>query len=151
MGFIQLSNRGFIMTRRLFASFTLFALLLAVAATAQAVQPPDVDLVDNGDGTITNIINNLTWQKNVDGTRRNWQAAMDYCNSNTAGLPGSGWRLPDYEELQSVRGSIELTGRVLYWSATTALGSPGRAYSVQGKDLMENTKSYNHYVRCVRY
>lgn len=54
---------------------------------------------DNGDGTITDNRTGLVWQQTVGTTTDNWNNAKSYCTNNTAGLPGSGWRLPSSLEL----------------------------------------------------
>jgi hypothetical protein len=68
---------------------------------------------DNGDGTITDNATGLVWQKCSDGLSGstcstgtaatiNWTDALTYCSSNTAGLPGSSWYLPNYLQLVSL-------------------------------------------------
>ena len=41
----------------------------------------------------------LTWQLGFGGTM-SWPVAKEYCSSNQAGLPGTGWRLPNVDELR---------------------------------------------------
>jgi uncharacterized protein DUF1566/carboxypeptidase family protein/SdrD B-like protein len=57
---------------------------------------------DNGDGTITDNVTGLIWQKQNDAEGRSWDSAVAYCNNNTAGLPGTGWRLPTRMELLTI-------------------------------------------------
>lgn len=122
---------------------------------------------DNADGTILDNSTGLTWQKGTT-TTYTWANALAYCNNNTAGLPGSGWRLPQIKELFSLIDFSVFsnytpcinttyfpgTSFLMYWSATTypvtgsqnlALGLyMGGGYS----DLTDKTTS--QYVRCVR-
>lgn len=59
------------------------------------------DLVDNGDGTITDLATGLMWQQSDDGTTRDWENALDYAESLT--LAGhDDWRLPNPKELHSI-------------------------------------------------
>jgi hypothetical protein len=55
---------------------------------------------DNGDGTVTDVITGLVWQRMDDATRRTWSEAGAYCTGLT--LPGSGWRLPTPYELLTI-------------------------------------------------
>ena len=67
-------------------------------------------LVDNGDGTISDLATGLMWMKYDSGSFRagpnynglmNWEDALKYCESlHYAGY--SDWRLPDIKELQSI-------------------------------------------------
>lgn len=57
--------------------------------------------VDNGDGTISDYATGLMWQKADDGTARDWQSSIEYCeNLELAGYDD--WHLPNIKELQSI-------------------------------------------------
>jgi hypothetical protein len=58
-------------------------------------------LVDNGDGTVTDPSTGLIWQ-NTQMTGKKQTDANAYCQANSIGLPGSGWRLPNISELRSL-------------------------------------------------
>ncbi len=59
------------------------------------------DLVDNGDGTITDRATGLIWQKGDSGRPMNWSDALAYAEGLS--LAGHGdWRLPNAKELQSI-------------------------------------------------
>jgi len=59
------------------------------------------DLVDNGDGTITDNATGLMWMQNDNGEGLNWEEALNYAeNLDYAGY--SDWRLPNIKELQSI-------------------------------------------------
>jgi len=62
------------------------------------LNPPSY--TDNGDGTITDNITHLMWQK-TDGGEMTYENAVTYCNNLTlAGF--TDWRLPTAEELFSI-------------------------------------------------
>ncbi len=59
------------------------------------------DFVANHNGTVSDRNSMLTWMQADDGKRRNWKAALAYCeNLELAGQ--SDWRLPNVKELQSI-------------------------------------------------
>ncbi|MEM7180473.1 MAG: DUF1566 domain-containing protein [Spirochaetota bacterium] len=72
--------------------------------------PPKQKLQDNLDGTVTDTVTDLTWQKCLPGQYGseckgyiipfNWQAALEYCAELR--LAGRTWRLPNINELQSM-------------------------------------------------
>ncbi len=59
------------------------------------------DLIDPGDGTISDLATGLMWQQADDGIARDWKEALEYAeNLEFAGY--SDWRLPNAKELQSI-------------------------------------------------
>lgn len=62
------------------------------------------NLIDNGDGTVTDVGKGLMWEnKTIDNidNRYTWQDALSYCENLT--LAGyDDWRMPDINELQSI-------------------------------------------------
>jgi hypothetical protein len=62
------------------------------------------NLVDNGDGTITDHATGLMWAQHDAGTNLNWQDALAWVEQkNDEGYLGYGdWRLPNAKELQSI-------------------------------------------------
>ncbi len=121
--------------------------------------------VDNGDGTIMDRSTGLTWQKQDDNGMHSWANALTYCNSNTAGLSGSGWRLPNIRELVSIANygatnpaidSIYFpsTESLYYWSSTTYY-DPTHFYGAWVVSFYDGAafsapKSVSYHVRCVR-
>ncbi|MEK6545569.1 MAG: DUF1566 domain-containing protein, partial [Nitrospinota bacterium] len=63
------------------------------------INPPSY--TDNGNGTITDNVTGLTWQKEDDNIERAWDNANTYCDDLTLG-GYSDWRLPSDMELMSI-------------------------------------------------
>ena len=62
------------------------------------------DLVDNGDGTITDRATGLTWTQEDSGTPLNWEEALAWVQQKNSEnyLGYSDWQLPNVKELQSI-------------------------------------------------
>jgi len=70
--------------------------------------------IDNGDGTVTDLRTNLTWQKRPADNGANlvtWDTAID--NANSLPLANGGWRLPNVYELQSLVDFSKTTGNLV--------------------------------------
>jgi TPR repeat protein len=94
---------------------------------------------DNGDGTVTDNVTSLMWQKAVPLDTYTWTDAAAYCRRLT--LAGhSDWRLPSIIELYSIvdlgqNGSINgtyfpSTPLNQYWSSSPVAGGPDGAWHV---------------------
>jgi hypothetical protein len=124
-------------------------------------QYPSQDLVDNGNGTVTDNTTGLMWQQGEPGSMA-WQAALNYCENLELPL-GSGqhdWRLPNIKELESITDDTKYNPAIdtaffpnayafHYWSSTNRYPyalpvSFGVGYVA---DCMKDTTMY---VRCVR-
>lgn len=130
---------------------------------------------DNGDGTITDNSTGLVWQKCSDGlsgttcttgtiATATWTNALAYCNANTAGLPGTGWRLPNVYELYSLVDFGKASAPYInltyfpatqgssYWPSTTfpSLKSYAIVVNFNGGYTSYSGKTNSFYVRCVR-
>jgi len=119
-------------------------------------------LTDNNDGTITDNVTGLLWQKQDDGLTKNWANALTYCEGLT--LAGSGaWRLPNVKELRSLADNTKYgpsidtanfpsTKTSYYWASTSVASNPGNfAWTVSfNSGSVDNTenKTFQHYVRC---
>ena len=58
-------------------------------------------LIDNGDGTVTDITSGLMWQKNGAESKMTWEESVSYCEAlSFAGY--NDWRLPNRKELHSI-------------------------------------------------
>lgn len=101
---------------------------------------PSPRFTDNGDGTITDNMTGLMWEKSASLTTRLWAEAMDYANNSlVAGYDD--WRLPNIFELQSlinheaVSPATWLNGQGFqniqqnyYWTSTTRGSDTTQAY-----------------------
>jgi hypothetical protein len=59
------------------------------------------DLVDNGDGTITDVSTGLMWMQDDEGVGVVWEDALEYAE-NLVFAGHDDWRLPNAKELQSI-------------------------------------------------
>jgi hypothetical protein len=84
---------------------------------------------DNGDGTITDQLTQLIWQKTPSATAMTWEQALGYAE-NLVLANASDWRLPNIKELQSLNDEsltnpsvstafFPTIGVKNYWSSTT--------------------------------
>ena len=120
---------------------------------------------DNGDGTITDNLTQLVWQKVPNTTALTWEQAITYAEGlSLAGA--SDWRLPNIKELQSLNDesvtnpSVNTTyfgsiGVKNYWSSTTLLPNPNNLtsawyWNTQFGITTYDTKTNTNYVICVR-
>jgi hypothetical protein len=79
---------------------------------------------DNGDGTVTDSVTGLVWQKAVTSTQAyTWAAAQTYCTGLT--LAGRTWRLPTRIELLSL---VDFTRTSPAIDTTAFPGVPGGKY-----------------------
>jgi hypothetical protein len=92
------------------------------------------DLLDNGDGTVSDRASGLVWQSVDDGTPKNWKSALQYCaNLRLAGAED--WRLPSAKELHTI---IDYT-RSPSTSGTAALAPPLKSSIVESYYWTSNT------------
>jgi len=123
---------------------------------------------DNGDGTVTDNVTTLMWQKQDDNIPKTWESAITYCE--TLSLAGhADWRLPNIKELRSIVDDTAFNPAIsstyfpavvssYYWSATTDAFNSSNAWFVDidngnvGTVIKSNSSylSYNNYARCVR-
>lgn len=117
---------------------------------------------DNGNGTTTDRITQLVWQKQDEGTTALWEDAITRCEKSTLG-GYSDWRLPNVKELRSIvdsgtyapaiyAGYFPNTRTASYWSSTTYGASPGAAWRVNfwHGEVTGSLKGDALFVRCVR-
>jgi hypothetical protein len=83
------------------AALVVPAALFVLARRGAADAPPGHFQI-NGDGTVTDTKTGLVWQQTVSASTYTQFMAVSYCAANTASLPGTGWRLPSYTELQTL-------------------------------------------------
>ena len=121
----------------------------------QGVELPSPRFTDNGNGTITDNLTGLMWQKAPDATLRNWATALTYANDSTL-ANFTDWRLPNVIELQtltdasnsfpSVPTGHPFTGvqNVGYWSSTTNPDDTTKAFMVSiasGYNVLDESKT----------
>ena len=138
------------------------------AVDVAAGAPNLAGYIDNGNGTVTDMVTGLMWQQTVDPGSYTWINAKTYCSITLSNLALGGhhdWRLPSYMELVTlVDYSIPSPGPTIntvffpntpsgaFWSATPSAGSPSNAWYVPfsfgytSYDGVTNT----YRVRCVR-
>ena len=149
--------------RRLFLGW-----LMVLALWIIRVAPAFAAYQDNGNGTVTDTSNGLTWEvKTDDGSARDkdntytWQEALDYCEGLTLGGHAD-WRLPNMKELCSLLDLSRYNPCINttyfpntssnYWSSTThALKmNNARIFRFNVAITADELKSTNNYVRAVR-
>ena len=124
------------------------------------INPPSY--TDNGDGTVTDRMTGLMWQREDDNLARGWNAAVSYCDGFS--LAGHGdWRLPVPSELMSlvdfgtyepmIFGSFFTNISFPYWSSVSFVGNTNLSWEVDlGAGIVSRLthKDYGRYARCVR-
>ncbi len=119
---------------------------------------------DNNDGTVTDTVTGLMWQKSDDGFTRTWDQSLSYCEGlSLAGF--TDWRLPNAKELNSIvdtTRSYPSTDTVfntqlnsLYWTSTSDahLGTTEAwqvGFNAGGLSIYDKTSSFYINARCVR-
>ncbi len=116
-------------------------------------------------GTVMDTGTWLTWQQQVSAQTYTWSDALSTCTNNTAGLPGSGWRLPSMKELQTLVDDSHWSPAidpnvfpntpfdVAYWTSTPVAWDAGNAWFVQfelGTANKTTATTTMLHVRCVR-
>jgi hypothetical protein len=131
-------------------------MLFCTLPAAHAIGPyvvGDDSVVDQGTG--------LEWQKSDDGTPRNWESGLAYCE-NLSLKSKTDWRLPNIRELKSIVDDKRYYPTIdpafssrssCYWSATTVADFPtASAWTVHfgnGDDIWY-VKTNAYHVQCVR-
>ena len=119
------------------------------------------DFIDNGDGTVTDMVTGLMWQQLTVG-KMNWEDAIAYCeNLILAGYDD--WRLPNLKELTFIvdytrhdpsinRTYFPNTMPFVYWSSSPYAGHSYHAWLVNFYygGVYNGAKAGHYYVRCVR-
>ncbi len=118
------------------------------------------DLVDNGDGTITDRLTSLMWIQQTDAVKRAWEPSIAYCEDLVfAGY--SDWKLPHNKELSSLvdlrkqKPAIDITFfpdtdyKAYYWSRTPETRNAFRNMmsetTVQPEDIDFNNAKENAF------
>lgn len=120
------------------------------------------DLVDNGDGTITEKITNIMWAQRASKEKITWEEAIQYCE-DLQFASHKDWKLPGNKELTSL---VDLTKqkpaidtrffpdvdyKSFYWSRTPETRDAARNLmsetTVQPEDLQINNANENAWVQ----
>jgi hypothetical protein len=125
--------------------------------------PNPASYTDEGNGTVTDNVTSLVWQKTTTADAYNWSVAAAYCASLS--LAGeTDWRVPSLIELVSlvdygqsypainVTAFPGTTSDAHYWSSSPSVDSPGNAWLVHfayGGTVLKDVTNM-HEVRCVR-
>ncbi len=115
--------------------------------------------MDNGDGTITDLRNNMLWERGDDQTPRTWMEAMAYCEELELGGK-SDWSLPTNDDLQTITEfgrSQNVMNEIFkyrqgnYWTATPHSTGLDQYLTIGFFDADSNAhqKETPHFVRCV--
>ena len=131
-----------------------------------SINPPS--FTDNGDGTVTDNVTGLIWQK-ADGGEMAWSNAVLYGQTNRVGGQ-SDWRLPTSHEAFSIlnHGTVNpalntafftLSTAQYWWTADSQVGDSSRIWAINagggiGAHRQDETISAGgtnrYHVRCVR-
>lgn len=131
------------------------------------------EMIDNGDGTVTDTETGLMWQQKTAtetdapalgwvAGRLDWEDALRYCE--TLSLAGhDDWRLPDRNELQSLvdyaaylpaidKTAFPDTLSAVYWSSTSNVVMPNLAWYLHFGDgaIHFDNKVNWYFVQAVR-
>ena len=134
------------------------------ARCVRDISPPTTftnHFTDNGNGTITDNLTQLIWQKAPNTAAQTWEAALGYAeNLNLANI--FDWRLPNIKELQSLNDEsltnpsanttyFATIGVKNYWSATSLPNQVLKAWywNTQFGITTYDTKTNSNYVICV--
>jgi len=117
---------------------------------------------DNGDGTITDNLTQLIWQKVPNTNALTWENALTYAENLSLGGT-SDWRLPNIKELQSLNNELATNPSVFapyfnslgvhfFWSSTSLPNQTTKAWywSTQYGITTYDVKTNPNYVICVR-
>lgn len=123
------------------------------------------NVLDNGDGTVTDNNTNLTWQQNPNRTSLAWAEATAYCTSARDGGYAD-WRLPSRREIATTiffnRDSPTFPYLMenantseSFWTSTESAADTTKAYTLSGGDAYSDvtsktTASSSIATRCVR-
>ncbi len=120
------------------------------------------DFMDNGDGTVTDRVTGLMWQKDGSLKGVTWAEAKEYVNKlNSDRFAGySVWRLPTIEELASLMKSSRTKGnlyidpifsekQMFCWSADT-FGPEMAWYASFKSGMIRHVYHFFYHVRAVR-
>lgn len=134
-----------------------------VRAVRDVVEPTVIQnhFTDNGNGTITDNITNLVWQKVPNTNTLTWEDALVYAEGLELGN-STNWRLPNLKELQSIsevtfinpavnNNFFNISGTKKFWSSTSLPNQTTKAWywDTQFGITTYDLKTNSNYVICV--
>ncbi len=134
-----------------------------VRAVRDVVEPTVIQnhFTDNGNGTITDNVTNLVWQKVPNTNTLTWEDALVYAEGLELGN-NSNWRLPNIKELQSISevglnnpsvntNFFTISGTKKFWSSTSLPNQTTKAWywDTQFGITTYDLKTNSNYVICV--
>ena len=120
----------------------------------------NAEISRDSNGIVTDTNTNLQWQDDAVGSMMSWEAAIAQCEGLE--LDGTGWRLPNINELKSIVDKSKVNPALVdgfvktssnrYWSSTTYELFKNHAWYVTFYSGYSDFyyKGYKYYVRCVR-
>lgn len=155
--------KGFVLTT--WKHLAVILIILAVLAPTSYAAENKANFTDNGDGTITDNVTGIMWQKGGDGIKRDWHTAISYCTGLSLGGHND-WSLPSAKNLQSIVDYRKFSPAKdmqyfpstqswssSYWSSTTFDKDTSVAWYLifdVGPIPTVSSKTYQYYARCVR-
>ena len=128
------------------------------AKIVKGSEPPG-RLVDNGDGTVTDVVTKLTWQQATPPSVYNQANGISYCSTLQLGQFTSGWRVPSVKELISIVDyesptapaidTVAFPGTQNSYYLTTAPCIVGGGVLINFSDGSMTNGGGGYYVRCV--
>jgi hypothetical protein len=117
---------------------------------------------DNGNGTITDNLTNLIWQKVPYADTLSWEESLAY--ADTLSLAGTNdWRIPNIKELQSINDETLINPSIntlffaisngrKFWSSTTLPNQTSKAWylNAQFGITTHDAKTIKHNIICVK-
>ena len=118
--------------------------------------------LDNGDGSVMDLLTDLTWEKSINQTAVTWEDAILYCENLTLGGK-SDWRLPNVKEIRSLSDENRVQPSVdnatfkgvtitKYWSSTSLPNQTTKAWYLDNNFGITtyDVKTATHSVWAVR-
>ncbi len=142
----------------------IIALFLPLLGLSPITASAAARFVDNGDGTVTDTIRKIMWQKGDSGKEVTFEEAQKYCQNLRLGSHAD-WRLPKPDELETAtviqllmpRRSRDTYARFdLYWSSNPTILLPFNFQPSYGGTVLrtyparEGAKAFVRAVRSLR-
>jgi hypothetical protein len=122
-------------------------------------------VLQSGNVTVLDKVSGLVWQRTAAAGTHTYAAADSACSNNSAGLSGSGWRLPTIRELRTLTQHFRSTApqmntavfqdadSSMFWSSTVRPNVPAynwvaKAAGLQFVNMDDRTNALRY--RCVR-